>query len=51
MNLSLVAGLALLAVWVVGGFILPVGTGWIHLFLAGGVLLLVRRVVTGPKAW
>jgi hypothetical protein len=50
-NVSLVAGLLSLAVWIVGGFVIPVGAGWIHLFLALGVILLVRRVVTGPKAW
>jgi len=51
MNLSLVLGLLLLVAWVLLAFVLPVGTGWVHLLMAAGVVLLVRRVVTGPKAW
>jgi hypothetical protein len=51
MNLSLVLGLLLLVAWVLLAFVFPVGTGWVHLLMAGGVVLLVRRVVTGPKAW
>ena len=51
MNLSLVVGVLCLAVWVAGTFIHPVGAGWIHAFLAAGVILLIRRVVTGRAAW
>lgn len=51
MNLSLILGLLSLAVWLVLAFIAPVGAGWIHLFLAAGVILLIRRVVTGRAAW
>jgi len=51
MNISLVVGLLCLAVWLVGTFITPVGAGWIHLFLAAGLILLIRRVVTGRSAW
>jgi uncharacterized membrane protein len=51
MNVSLVLGLVCLAVWLVFTFIAPVGAGWIHLFLAAGVILLIRRVVTGRSAW
>ena len=51
MNLSLVLGLLALAVWIVGAFVIPVGAGWIHLFLAAGVVLLIRRVVTGRREW
>jgi len=51
MNLSLVLGLLLLVAWGFLAFVFPVGAGWVHLLMAGGVVLLVRRVVTGPKAW
>lgn len=51
MNPSLIGGILALVVWILGAFIVPVGAGWIHLFLALGVILLIRRVVTGPKAW
>jgi len=51
MNASLIAGLVALAAWVALAFVASVGGGWVHLFLAAGVVLLIRRVVTGPKAW
>ena len=37
-----------LVIWVLGTFVVPVGAGWIHLFLAAGVMLLIRWVVKGP---
>lgn len=49
MNLSLVVGVLCLAVWITLAFIVPVGAGWPHLFLAAGVILLIRRVVTGRR--
>ena len=51
MNVSLVAGLLLVAAWLVLAFVVPVGSGWVHLLMAAGVVLLIRRVVTGPQAW
>ena len=51
MNWSLALGLISLAAWLVGTFVAPVGAGWIHLFLAAGVILLIRRVVTGRREW
>ena len=51
MNLSLILGLLCLAAWLVCTFVAPVGAGWIHLFLAAGVILLIRRVVTGRREW
>jgi uncharacterized membrane protein YhdT len=51
MNWSLGLGVLFLAVWVTGTFISPVHAGWIHAFLAAGVILLIRRVVTGRSAW
>jgi hypothetical protein len=50
-NVSLVGGVILLVAWVLLAFVFPVGAGWPHLLMAGGVMLLIRRVVTGPKAW
>ncbi len=50
-NVSLVAALLALAAWVLLVFVLAVPAGWPHLFLAAGVILLIRRVVTGPAAW
>lgn len=49
-NPTLVAAVAALVAWVVLAFVVRVPAGWVHLFLAAGVLLLVRRVVTGPGA-
>ena len=51
MNLSLALGLLCLALWITLAFILHVAAGWPHLFLAAGVILLIRRVVTGRSAW
>lgn len=51
MNVSLVAGVLLLLLWITLAFVIPGGAGWPHLFLAAGVILLIRRVVTGPSAW
>jgi hypothetical protein len=50
-NLSLVAGVLSLLLWIALAFVFPVGAGWPHLFLAAGVILLIRRVVTGRSAW
>lgn len=50
-NASLVGGLVLIALWVLLAFVAPVGAGWVHLLMAAGVILLIRRVVTGPQAW
>ena len=51
MNLSLVAGVLSLLLWIVLVVVLRVPAGWPHLFLAAGVILLIRRVVTGRSAW
>lgn len=51
MNASLIVGVASLLLWIVLVVVLHVPAGWPHLFLAAGVLLLVRRVVTGRSAW
>ena len=51
MNTSLLLGLLSLALWIVLIFALHVAAGWPHLFLALGLILLIRRVVTGRSAW
>lgn len=50
-NPTLIAALVSLAAWVFLAFLRPVPAGWVHVFLGAGVILLVRRVVTGPRAW
>ena len=45
---SLAAAVVMLAIWLSGTFIAPVGAGWIHLFLAAGVIAFIRWVVKGP---
>jgi uncharacterized membrane protein len=51
MNLSLIVGILSLVLWIAFVFIHPVATGWVHLLLGLGVVLLIRRVVTGRAAW
>lgn len=51
MNLTLLAGLLSLALWIALVFIVHVPHGWPHLLLGLGVILLIRRVVTGRNAW
>ena len=51
MNLTLAVALMALVAWIVLGFLVPLGAGWVHLLLAAGMMLLVRRVVTGRQAW
>jgi hypothetical protein len=50
-NLSLVLGLLFLVAWIALVFVLHLPTGWPHLLLAAGLILLIRRVVTGRSAW
>jgi len=45
---TLLAALIPLVIWILGAFVVPVGAGWIHLFLALGVVLFIRWVVVGP---
>ena len=51
MNLSLGLGVLCLLAWIALIFIVHVPHGWPHVFLALGVILLIRRVVTGRSAW
>ncbi len=48
--MTLIGGVLALVIWILFGFVVPVGAGWIHLFLGLGVALLVRRVVLGREA-
>ncbi len=50
MNLTLVAAIGLLALWIVIVFVAHVGNGPVHLLYAAAVVLLARRIVVGaPK--
>jgi len=51
MNRTLILGVLCLAGWIVGVWILPVHAAWIHLLLAAGLILLIRRVVAGRTSW
>lgn len=51
MNLSLVGAVMSLTLWLLLGFVAPLGAGWVHLLLAVGLMLLVRRVVAGRHTW
>lgn len=42
MNVTLVGAIVCLVLWVVFGFVIPLGVGAVHLFLAVGTILLVR---------
>jgi hypothetical protein len=43
--LELLGGLALLAFWIVLQFVVQSTTGWIHVALAAGVILVIRGIV------
>ncbi len=51
MNATLIAGVVSLLLWILLAFVLHIASGWPHLLLAAGVILLIRRVVTGRHAW
>jgi hypothetical protein len=42
MNVTLGVALGSLVLWIVFGFVIPIGVGAIHLLLAVGAILLVR---------
>ena len=48
MALPLLGSLFCLALWVLLGFVRPVGLGVVHLLLAAGVVLLIRWWATKP---
>jgi hypothetical protein len=47
LNLTLIAAVTMLLVWLVLVFILQVPSGAVHLFYAGGVILIARRMLIG----
>ncbi|HEX9705820.1 MAG TPA: hypothetical protein VGA20_11285 [Gemmatimonadales bacterium] len=50
MNLTLLAAVASLALWIVLAFVIALPVGWVHLLYAAGFILLARRVLVGaPK--
>jgi hypothetical protein len=51
MNVTLVAALALLVLWIVLAFVVAIPSGWVHLCYAGAVMLLVRRVLVGAPTF
>lgn len=42
MNITFIIAIACLALWIVFGFVIPIGIGAVHLLLAAGAVLLVR---------
>lgn len=50
MNVTLLAALVSLVLWIALAFVTALPTGWVHLFYAAGIMLLARRVLVGaPK--
>ena len=47
MNLTVIAAVVMLALWMVLGFVTPIAAGWVHLLYAGAMVLLARRVMAG----
>ena len=47
MNLTLLAAVVMLALWIVLGFLSPIPAGWVHLFYAAAAVLVARRVMVG----
>jgi hypothetical protein len=44
---SLIVGIVAMVAWIILGFVVPLGAGWVHLLLAVGMMLLIRGVVVG----
>jgi hypothetical protein len=51
MNPALIGSLVCFVLWMVLGFVAPLGAGWVHLFLPAALMLLIRRVVAGRREW
>ncbi len=47
MNLTLLAALALLLLWVVLAFVMAIPSGYVHVLYPAAVVLLARRVLVG----
>ena len=48
--LELIAGVIVIGVWIVLQFVVRATSGWIHLVLAAGVLLVIRGIVISGSA-
>lgn len=44
MDIGLVAGIAMLVIWIIGALVFD-GPGWIHLLLTLGVFIIIWRIV------
>jgi hypothetical protein len=51
MNLTLLAGVAMLLAWILLLFVAAVPSGAIHLLYAGAVMLFARRVLLGAPTF
>ena len=49
MNISFILAIACLILWVVLAFVVAIPSGWVHLPLAAGTVLLARAVVESGK--
>jgi hypothetical protein len=47
MNLTLLAAVVMLLLWILLALVVALPSGWVHLFYAGGMILLARRVLVG----
>jgi hypothetical protein len=47
---SLILGIIAMIAWIAGGVVAPLGSGWIHLLLAVGMMLLIRAIVLAGAA-
>ena len=44
--IEFLAGIALLVLWIILQFVVQPATGWIHVALAAGVILVIRGIAT-----
>ena len=51
MNLTLLAAVASLALWIVLALVVALPAGWVHVLYAAGITLLARRVVVGAPTF
>ena len=49
MNLEFAAALLLLILWVVLAFVAAIPSGWVHVLLAVGCILVARGIVVGKR--
>ena len=51
MNLTLLGAVVMLAAWIVLAFVVPVPSGWVHMFYAATTVLLARRILLGAPTF